>query len=110
VQGEPSEENGNRCERQPAVNLPHGRAPTPPVHVLEPDNNRRANGGTNADADAPPLFRLASQNLAVAAMFLRGCPEPTTSEEQRVRQQLKALLEAVAAQQAESSSRRQHSE
>jgi hypothetical protein len=29
-------------------------------------------------------------------MLLRGCPEPATSEERRVRQQLKALLEATA--------------
>jgi hypothetical protein len=43
-------------------------------------------------------------------MLLRGCPEPATSEERRVRQQLKALLEAVAAQQAESSASRQHLE
>jgi hypothetical protein len=56
----------------------------------------------NADADAPPLFRRVSQNLAVAAMLLRGCPEAATSKERRVRQQLKALLEA-ATQQAESS-------
>jgi hypothetical protein len=31
-------------------------------------------------------------------MLLRGCLEPVTSEERRVRQQLKALLEAAAAQ------------
>jgi hypothetical protein len=75
------------------------------------DNNRCANEGANidagananADADAPPLFRWASQNLAAAAMLLRGCPVPATSEERRVRQHLKALLEAMAAQQAESS-------
>jgi hypothetical protein len=36
-------------------------------------------------------------------MLLRGYPEAATSEERRVRQQLKALLEAAAAaQQAES--------
>jgi hypothetical protein len=64
----------------------------------------------NADAEAPPLFRWASQNLAAAAMLLRGCPEAATSEERRVRQQLKALLEAAVAQQAESSASRQHSE
>jgi hypothetical protein len=29
-------------------------------------------------------------------MLLRGCPEPATSEERRVHQQLKALLEATA--------------
>jgi hypothetical protein len=35
-------------------------------------------------------------------MLLRGCPEAATSEERRVRQQLKMLLEAAAVQQAES--------
>jgi hypothetical protein len=43
-------------------------------------------------------------------MLLRDCPEPATSEERRVRQQLKALLEAAAAQQAEGSATRQRSE
>jgi hypothetical protein len=57
-----------------------------------------------------PLFRRASQNLAAAAMLLHGCPEPATSKERRVRQQLKALLKAAAAQQAESSASRQRSE
>jgi hypothetical protein len=63
----------------------HGHAPTPSVRTPELDNNRRANGGTNVnanvDADAPPLFRWASKNLAAVAMLLRGCPEPGTSEE-----------------------------
>jgi hypothetical protein len=35
-------------------------------------------------------------------MLLRGCPEPATFEERWVREQLKALLEAIAAQQAKS--------
>jgi hypothetical protein len=43
-------------------------------------------------------------------MLLRGFLEPATSEERRVRQQLKALLEAAAAQQAEGSVSRQRSE
>jgi hypothetical protein len=43
-------------------------------------------------------------------MLLCGCPEAATSEERRVRRQLKALLEAAVAQQAESSASRQHSE
>jgi hypothetical protein len=43
-------------------------------------------------------------------MLLHGCPEAATSEERRVRQQLKALLEVAAAQQAESSASRQRSE
>jgi hypothetical protein len=62
-----------------------------------------------AEGDAPPLFRRASQNLVAAAMLLRGCPEAAAFEERRVRQQLKALLEAAAAQQAESSASRQWS-
>jgi hypothetical protein len=36
-------------------------------------------------------------------MLLRGCPEPATSEERRVREQLKVLLKVAAAQQEESS-------
>jgi hypothetical protein len=49
------------------------------------DNNRRANEGANIDAnvnaDAPPLFWRASQNLAAMAMLLRGCPEAATSDD-----------------------------
>jgi hypothetical protein len=81
----------------------------PPAHGRALDDNQRANDGANANADDPPVFRLAFQNLAAAAMLLRGCPEPATSVERRVRQQLKALLEAAAAQQVESSTSRQHS-
>jgi hypothetical protein len=78
------------------------------VCASEPDNNQRTDAGENAnpDADAPPLFQRASQNLAATAMLLLGYPEPATSEERRVRQQLKALLEAAVAQQAESSALR----
>jgi hypothetical protein len=114
VQEEPREGNGVRRERRPAAEQPHGRAPTPPARGSARDNNRRANKGanvdTNADADAPSLFRRASPNLATAAMLLRGCPEAATSEERRVRHQLKALLEETAAQQAECSASRQCSE
>jgi hypothetical protein len=60
----------------------HLRRPRAP----EPDNNRRAKEGANANADAPLLFRPASQNIAAAAMLLRGCPEPATSKERRVRE------------------------
>jgi hypothetical protein len=56
-----------------------------------------ANVDANIDTDALPLFRHASQNLTAAAMLLRGCPEPATSEERRVRHQLKALLQTAAA-------------
>jgi hypothetical protein len=79
------------------------------------DNDRCANEGANvdtnananADADTPPLFRRASQNLTAAAMLPRGCPKAATSKERWVCQQLKVLLEAAAAQQAESSTSRQ---
>jgi hypothetical protein len=114
MQGEPHEGNGNRRERRLTADQLHGRAPTPPARGPAPDNNRRANEGANVDAntnaDAPPLFQQASQNLTTAAMLLRGCPELATSEEQRVRQQLKVLLEAAALQQAESSASCQRSE
>jgi hypothetical protein len=53
----------------------------------------------------PPLFRWAPQNLATAAMLLRDYLEAATSEERQVRQQLKALLEAAAANK-QSASRR----
>jgi hypothetical protein len=43
-------------------------------------------------------------------MLLRGFPEPATSKERRVRQQLKALLKTAVMQQAESSALRQRSE
>jgi hypothetical protein len=106
--------NDDRRERRPAADQPHGRAPTPPARGPTHNNNRRANEGANADAnadiDAPPLFWRASQSLAAAAMLLRGCPEAATFKERRVRQQLKALLEAAVAQQAESSASRQRLE
>jgi hypothetical protein len=112
VQGEPREGNGDLHERRQAVDHSRGPTPTPLAHVSEPNNNQRANRGANAnpDADTPPLFRRVSKNLAAAAMLLRGCLEPATSEERRVCQQLKALLEAAATQQEESSASRQHSD
>jgi hypothetical protein len=90
VQEQPREGNGDRRECRPAADQPHGRAPTPLARGPTRDNNRRANEGANVDAntdaDAPPLFRRASQNLATATMLLRGCPEAATAEERRVRQ------------------------
>jgi hypothetical protein len=74
VQGEPRDGNGNRRERRPAADQPHGRAPTPPVRTPEPDNNRRANGSTNAnaDADAPLLFHSHAAARLLGARNLRG--------------------------------------
>jgi hypothetical protein len=112
MQEQPREGNDDRRERHPAADQPHGRTPMSSTRRTTCDDNRRVNEGANAnaDADAPPLFRQASQNLAAIAMLLRGSPEPETSEKRRVRQQLEALLEAAAAQQAESSPSRQRSE
>jgi hypothetical protein len=111
---EPREGIGERRERRPAAEQPRALTPTPPARGPTRDNNQRANEGANidanADADAPLFFRRASQNLATAAMLLRGCPEAVTSEERRVRQQLKVMLEVAAVQQAESSASHQHSE
>jgi hypothetical protein len=113
VQEQPREGNDERWERRSAAEQQWARAPPPLAQGRTRDNDQRANKGANvdanADADAPPLFRRASQNLATTAMLLRGCPEAATSKERPVRQQLKALLEA-AAQQAESSASRQCSE
>jgi hypothetical protein len=83
VQEQPREGNNNWRECRPAADQPHGRAPTSPACGKTHDDNQRTNDGTNAnaDADAPPLFRQTSQNLAAAGMLLRGCPEPATSEE-----------------------------
>jgi hypothetical protein len=77
----------------------------PPPRGVAHDNNRCTNEGTNANTDASPLFRQASQNFAAAAMLLRDCVEAATSEERRVRRQLKALLEAATAQAENSASR-----
>jgi hypothetical protein len=74
MQGEPREGNDGRSERRSAADQPHGCTPMPPACGPARDNNRRSNEGANADADTPPLFRQASQNLAAAAMLLRGCP------------------------------------
>jgi hypothetical protein len=62
----------------------------------------------DARARLPPASSGVSQNLAAAAMLLQAMPEPSTTEGQRIQEELKNLLEDVAVQQAESSaSRRQ---
>jgi hypothetical protein len=87
VQEQPREGNGDRRECHPTAEQSRGRAPMPPARGPARDNDRCANEGANADADAntSPLFRRASQNLAAATMLLLGCPEAATSKEQRVR-------------------------
>ena len=51
----------------------------------------------------PPQFTRADQNITVAAMLLRGLPEPVDPQEQAVHRNLRALVETAAVQQAESS-------
>jgi hypothetical protein len=83
VQEQPREGNGEQRERyQPPNNRGSARQ-----HRQPGDGH-----ATTTDTGGPPLFRQASQNLAAAAMLLRGCPEAATSDERRVCQQLKALL------------------
>jgi hypothetical protein len=80
VQGEPHVGDRSWRERHPAADscaVAHLRR----LRTPELDNNRRTNGDANTDAEAPQLFRRASQNLAAAAMLLHGCPKPATFKE-----------------------------
>ena len=54
-------------------------------------------------SEQPPIFNRASQNVVAAAMLVRAMPEPSTTEGQRVRGELRDLLETATVQQAESS-------
>jgi hypothetical protein len=59
-------------------------------------------------ARPPSASSGVGQNLAAAAILLRAMPEPSTTEGQRIRGELKNLLEDAAVRRAESSaSRRQ---
>ena len=51
----------------------------------------------------PPQFAQANQNITTAAMLLRGLSEPNDPHEQAIHQNLRALVETTAVQQAESS-------
>ena len=55
------------------------------------------------EGNDPPQFTQASQNIAAAAMLLRGVLEPVDPREREVYQNLWVLVEAVVVQQAESS-------
>ena len=50
-----------------------------------------------------PQFARVGQNIAAAAMLLRGVPEPVDPQERAVYRNLRVLVEAAAVQQAESS-------
>ena len=51
----------------------------------------------------PPHFARANQNIAAAAMLLRGLSEPNDPHEQAIHWNLWALVETAAIQQAECS-------
>ena len=53
-----------------------------------------------------PKFTRAIQNIAAAAMLLRGVPEPVNPQERAVYRNLQVLVEATAVQQAKSSASR----
>ena len=53
-----------------------------------------------------PQFARAGQNIAAAAMLLRGVPELVDPQERAVYRNLRVLVEAAAVQQAESSASR----
>ena len=58
------------------------------------------------EGNDPPQLARASQNITAVAMLLRGVPEPVDPQERAVHRNLGALVEAVAVQQAESSTSR----
>ena len=51
----------------------------------------------------PPHFARANQNITAAAMLLRGLSEPNDPHELAIHQNLRALVETAAVQQAECS-------
>jgi hypothetical protein len=51
-------------------------------------------------------FTRASQNIATAAALLRGLPEPAMPEGRQEQREIRALLERMMVQQAESSASR----
>lgn len=55
------------------------------------------------DDHRPPVFERAQQNIAATAMLVRRFPEASTPEAKKLHEELRTLLDRVAAQQAESS-------
>jgi len=49
------------------------------------------------DDEALPHFTRASQNIAAAAVLLRGLPEPAIPEDRRAHREIPTLLERAAA-------------
>ena len=59
---------------------------------------RQVQRGIMDERNDPPLFARASQNIAAAAMLLRGVPEPVEPQERAVYRNLRAMVEAAAIQ------------
>ena len=53
--------------------------------------------------DDPPQFAQANQNIAAASMLLCGLSELNDPQEQAIHQNLQALVETAAMQQAKTS-------
>ena len=59
--------------------------------------------------DKPLELKRASQKLIAVAYLLQAMPEPSTTEGRNLRNEVKALIEQAAVQQAESSASRMRS-
>ena len=57
------------------------------------DVHRRINN--DEGSEQPLIFNRASQNVAAAVMLVRAMPEPSTTKGQRVRGELRDLLETA---------------
>ena len=112
----------------PELTLEHGeelrqrwlhQPPTAPprsAHLVAP-RARRPEGGARGRAhrvqhntmdrgNDPPHFARANQNIAAAAMLLRGQSKLNDPHEQAIHRNLRALVETTVVQQAESSASR----
>jgi hypothetical protein len=85
-----------------------GQDPNPtPARVWAKDVRQRIINNDRDVVDGTPVFKRASQNLAVAVILLRKVAEPTTPQEKEMHKQIKTLFETATMQQAESSTSRQ---
>jgi hypothetical protein len=50
----------------------------------------------DTEAEAPPAFHKASQNLVAAVILLCTMSEPSTTEGRRIHSEIRGLLECVA--------------
>ena len=78
---------------------PHARNPTSGAR----GRARQVQRDIMNEGNDPPQFARASQNIAAATMLLRDILEPIDPQVQVVYRNLRALVEAAAVQQKESS-------